>query len=186
MHGVMTLSSRGKSFVVVREPNGRRQRAYVNPKKQVASQPHRMTAPKEFREDERAETVFGRIMLNGHISPAQYEAGIAWAIQVNRFKRLLNSPSPNPRSVDPSRTSGGSDNELPGHVVEAIKKAYHAAFEALAAAGNRPQRTVNSIAVYDRFYEHGGIDQLKLGLDKLVDHFGIDPRLQISHVRSRS
>lgn len=186
MYGGFQLSGR-KSFVVVRrEPNGRRQRAYVNPKKQVASQPHRMTAPKQFREDERAETVFGRIMLNGHISPAQYEAGLAWAVQVNRFRKLMNSPSPNPKAIDLTGTAGGSDHDLPFHVIDAIKRAYNAAFEALASAGNRPQRTVNSIAVYDRYYEHGGIDQLKLGLNKLVDHFGIDENLQISHVRSRS
>lgn len=186
MHGVITLSGRGKSFVVVREKNGRRQRTYVNPKMQVASQPHRMTAPKQFREDERAGTVFGRIMLNGHISAAQYEAGAQWAAKVVAFRRLYTLRSPDPKGIDLMGASGGSGKDLKPAAIDAIKKAYNAAFEALAKAGNRPQRVVNSIAVYDRYTELGGIDQLKLGLDKLVDHFGIDPNLQISHVRSRS
>lgn len=181
MHGSIALSSRGKTFVVVREPNGRRQRAYVNPKKQIASQPHRMTAPKEFREDDRAETVFGRIMLNGYISPAQYEAGNNWARDVNRFRMLMDCPSPNPKALDLTGTGGGSGRDLSREAIDGIKRAYNAAFEALAEAGNRAQRVVNSIAVYDKFSEHGGIEVLKCGLNKLVVHYGVDENLQISH-----
>jgi hypothetical protein len=84
-----------------REPNGRAQRVYENPKAQVAQQPHRVLVMAEYREWPEAESRFGRLMLNKHITPAQYEAGVCYRLDVTAYRNvILGAPSPDPAACD--------------------------------------------------------------------------------------
>ena len=163
-----------------REPNGRPQRSYLNPKAQVANQPHRMAVAEKYREWPEAGTEFGRLMLSGKITPAQYEAGSRYSMLAGLYRLYYGIPSPNPRALDLLRSLGGYDGMAPG-MPEALKLKYDGAFEACARAGNRAQRAVNAHAVFDRrIYEQDELKLLIAGLDKLVEHFGIDPQLRIN------
>lgn len=163
-----------------REPNGQLQRTYANPKVQVARQPHRMMVSAHFREWPEASTEFGRLMLNGKITAAQHEAGSRYAMLAGLYRLYYGIPSPNPRALDLLQASGGYEGMAPD-MPQRLKRDYDDAFEACGAAGQRAQKAVREYAVLDRQLIHS--DELKLlilGLDKLVMHFGLDPKMQIS------
>lgn len=166
-----------------REPNGRIARVYENPKAQVASQPHRVVVPMRFRELPEAESEFGRMMLNGWITPAQHEAGKLYAELAARYRSAIQAPSPNPSGIQLGGAGFGKSAGMPDATARAIKRAYDSAFESCGPV--RLQKALAHHVIHDR--KVGDFltrDLLKTGLDKLVKHFGIDPRLQISHVRN--
>jgi hypothetical protein len=165
-----------------REPNGRIARTYENPKEFVAAQPHRAILMKKQRELPEAGSNFGRLMLMGKITPAQHEAGLQYASLAARYRAVLQSPPIHPTGLDLMRVSGGGhDGDLPRDVAVTIKARYNAAYEACAAAGDRAQRSVKDHAIFDRRVNDGfSLRLLITGLDRLVVHFGIDSRIQIS------
>jgi hypothetical protein len=166
-----------------REPNGRIARTYVNPKAQVAEQPHRMTVHSQYREWPEAETHFGRLMLNRKITPAQYEAGSRYSILAGLYRLYYGIPSPNPRAIDLLRSMGGYEGMAPD-MPKALKRDYDDAFCACGNAGNRAQRAVNAHAVFDRVVpDMETLTLLICGLDKLVVHFGLDAKMQITASR---
>lgn len=83
-----------------RQPNGQPARVYTNPRKQVANQPHRCDMPKRFRESQEAGTRFGRMLLTGRITRAQYTAGSEYARLVDDYRRAVFAPAPNPAAID--------------------------------------------------------------------------------------
>lgn len=172
------MVGRKRKIGVKREVNGRAQRAYENPRRQVASQPHRMAVKPDFREDPRASTAFGRLMLNGYVTPAQYEAGDRYGEISAKLRAVYDAASPHPRAIDLNRTGGGTGVPMTTETAEAIKEKYKKAFEAVSNAGTRAARAVKDCIVLDKFPE--SIQQLRCGLNLLVIHYGIDPRLQIS------
>lgn len=166
-----------------REPNGRIARVYENPKAQVASQPHRIVVPMRFRELPEAESEFGRMMLNGWITPAQHEAGKLYAELAARYRAAIQAPSPNPSGIQLGSAGFGKSAGMPDGTARAVKRAYDSAFESCGPV--RLQKALAHHVIHDR--KVGDFltrDLLKTGLNKLVVHFGIDPRLQISHVRN--
>ena len=166
-----------------RQPNGQLARAYVNPKAQVASQPHRVVVPIRFRETPEAETEFGRMMLNGWVTPAQYEAGKQYSRLVAGYLASIRAPSPNPSAIDLERVGSGGGEGMEDGKARAIKRAYDSAFESCGPV--RLQKLIAHHVVHDRrIGDFADRDLLKSGLDKLVKHFGIDPKLQISKTRT--
>ena len=169
-----------------REPNGRIARVYVNPKSQVASQPHRVGVPREYREWPEAGSEFGRMMLRKIITPAQYEAGILFAGLSVAFCAVYDVPSPHPHAMDLTRVGVSQGREMPPEKAAEIKKRYNRAFEACADAGRRAQIAVKNCAVLDRKVDSFEMrDGLRAGLDRLIHHFGIDPHLKLDR-KSRS
>lgn len=167
-----------------RQPNGQLARAYVNPKAQVAAQPHRVVvAMSKYREWPEAETEFGRLMLNGWVTPAQFEAGKQYAELAVRYRVAIMGPSPNPSGIDLERLGGGKSVGMVDDTARAIKRAYDSAFESCGPV--RLQRLIAHHVIHDRpIYDFDDRDLLKDALDKLVAHFGIDPDLQISKTRN--
>ena len=164
-----------------RKENGRLARSYENPKAQVMAQPHRMAVPVEFRDRTEPESEFGRLMCLGVISPAQHEAGNRYRELAMRYRSmLLAAPGHSAPSIAFGEPRGGRGAEPSREAIQAVKKAYDAAFIALGEAGNRAQRAVKDFAVFERRTQ-GEYDRalLKLGLNKLITHFGIDPNAQI-------
>lgn len=169
---------------VKRYPNGQPVRAYVNPKKQVAMQPHRQEVMRKYREFPEAESAFGRLMLNGHITPAQHAAGACYAKLARQYARIINSRSPHPSGIDMERvTGGGHDGDMPDHVAQAIGKQYNRAYEDLVdRAGDKAQRIVKDAVVLDKTPETSdALVKLKSGLNVLISIFAIDKRLQITN-----
>ena len=162
-----------------RQPNGQLARAYVNPKAQVACQPHRkVVAMSKYREWPEAETEFGRLMLNGAVTPAQYAAGKQYAELAVRYRAAILAPNQNPSGIDLERVGGGKSAGMMDDAARAIKRAYDAAFEACWPI--RFQRLIAHHVIRDQpVDDFDDRDLLKRGLDKLVGHFGIDPGLTI-------
>jgi hypothetical protein len=168
-----------------REANGRIARTYVNPKAQVAAQPHRRGLDSEVREWPEAESEFGRLMLREVITPAQYEAGKLYAMLASSYRMVWGIPPIHPVSVDLVRVGASMARGLEAEAARRIKERYDAAFEACWEAGNKARRAVRDHAVFERKVDSfEALDHLRRGLDCLVAHFGIDSSLQISHVRN--
>ena len=166
-----------------RQPNGQLARAYQNPKAQVASQPHRVVVPMKFREMPEAESEFGRLMLNGWVTPAQYEAGKMYAELAARYRSALMAPSPNPSGINLGGVGGGKSHGMADGTARSIKRAYDSAFESCGPV--RLQKLIAHHVIHDRrCFDLAERELLKTGLSKLVVRFGIDPRLQISESRT--
>jgi len=161
-----------------RKPGGRLAQAYINPKAQVATQPHRASVGKTMREWPEAGSPFGRLMLNGKITPAQYEAGVAYADLAASYRAVFDVPRIHPSAMDLANVGPSVSQGMASHIARAIRARYDAAFEAIGA--NRLQRAVKDAAVLEKPV-HGdfNLSLLKKGLDRLVAHFGIDSALQI-------
>lgn len=169
-----------------RQPNGQLARAYVNPKVQVASQPHRVGVAREYREWPEAGSEFGRMMLRKVITPAQYEAGMLFAGLSVAFCAVYDIPSPHPHAMDLTRVGVSFGREMPPEKAVEIKRRYNRAFDTCADAGRKSQMAVKNCAVLDRKIDSFEMrDQLRAGLDRLVHHFGIDPELKLDR-ESRS
>jgi hypothetical protein len=163
-----------------RERNGRIARTYENPKAQVAAQPHRQSVPKQFREWPEAESEFGRLLLRGGVTRSQYDAGIRFAELSVALCAVYDVPSPYPHAMDLTRVRGAMGPGMPSEQARKIKDAYMAAFDASMEAGRVAHRAVKDHVVLDK--PVGDLDSLTAlsrGLSRLVDHFGLDARLQI-------
>ena len=163
-----------------RQPNGQLARAYVNPKAQVANQPHRAGLPRQYRDWPEAGSEFGRMLLRDVINPAQYEAGMLFAGLSVAFCAVYDVPSPYPHAMDLTRVGVSQGREMPPEKAAEIKKRYNRAFEACADAGRKAQLAVKNCAVLDRKIDSFEMrDALRAGLDRLVHHFGINPKLSL-------
>lgn len=184
MRTALARAGRKRRSGLQREPNGRATRAYVNPMQQVASQPHRRAVPEKLRERAEAESEFGRLMLRGHITPAQHEAGKQYAELAAKYRAAILAPSHNPAAIDLGRVGCGKSDGMPDSTARSIKRAYDSAFESCEPV--RLQKAIAHYVIHDRLIDDfDGLKLLKAGLDKLVVHFGIDENLQISHVSNR-
>ncbi len=161
-----------------REPNGRLQRGWVDTKAQVAAQPHRRDVPKSYRKWPEAESMFGRLMLNGKITPAQYVAGRQYAELAERYRAVKGYPPIHPGAMDPLRSGRGMGADAPDHVIRAAIRDYDAAF--CACEPHKVQRAVAHHAVHEmRIADFETLGLLRIGLDKLIAHFHINPELKL-------
>lgn len=165
-----------------RQPNGQLARAYLNPKAQVAAQPHRSVVPMRYREHPEAESEFGRLMFRGMITPAQYEAGRRYAELAARYRSVKGYPPIHPIAMNLLRTSGGVGADAPDHVIDAAVRDYDAAF--CACEPHKVQRAVTHHAVFERKVEDpASLALMLIGLNKLVEHFHINPKLTLDRKR---
>ena len=167
-----------------RERNGRIARTYENPKAQVANQPHRRGVVVKFREREESGTEFGRLMLRGGITPAHYEAGIAFTELCEAIRAVYDAASPNPQAMDLTRVRGFPGHGMTSAEGQAIKDRYMKAFDKAGEAGCKAQRTLAPHVIRDEpVMDFETLDRLKAALDRLVRFFGIDPKLKLSRRR---
>lgn len=163
-----------------RKPCGRLAQTYVNPKQQAAAQPHRASVLKHQREWPEAGSEFGRLLLRGGITRSQYDAGIRFTELCVAMCAVYDVPSPHPRAMDLTNVRGSVSQGMPSERARRIIDDYNRAFEACGDAGRAAQRAVKEHVVLDK--PVGDFDSLKAlssGLSKLVDHFGLDARLEI-------
>lgn len=187
MHGVI-MSGR-KRHSGNREPNGRLQRL---PEKDVdtrlvaAEMPHRRDLPGHSQDDSRAESPFGRLLLNGKITPQQYGAGIRYRNIVLRYRAVMSIPPHSPPSMSGillGKSGGGKGLSL--EEVADRRDAYNAAFEYLDQhGGHRCCVAVKTIAVYEHEHEHIDIRVLQCALNVLIAHFELTNRNKSAYVRN--
>ena len=173
-----------KRKITLREPSGKVQRVYENPRVVVAMQPHRIVVPAKFRETQEAGSEFGRLMLNNHITPAQYEAGKLYADVVVSYRASILAQPYDPSAIDLSRVGKGKGDGMPDRRALALYRRYSHAYEDLNKVGRRALMAVNHYAVQELPIPNDAttlrLEQLKCGLNALVAHFGIDRNLQIT------
>ena len=168
-----------------RERNGRIARTYENPKAQVAAQPHRRGVVVNLRDREEAESEFGRLMLRGGITPAHYEAGIAFIQLCEAVRQVYDAASPNPQAMDLNRRVGFPGPGMTSEEGQAIKDRYMKAFDKAGEAGCKAQRTLAPHVIRDEpVTDLQTLEWLRAALDRLVRFFGIDPKLELSSRRA--
>lgn len=189
---LIKVNRRGAIWIMVgrprkigkRERNGRIARTYENPKAQVANQPHRRGVVVKLRECEEAESEFGRLMLRGGITPAHFEAGIAFIRLCEAVRAVYSAPSPHPQAMDLNRRAGFPGPGMTSEEGQAIKDRYMKAFDRAGEAGCKAQRTLAPHVIRDEpVTDLQTLKMLKAALDKLVRFFGIDPKLEHSKRR---
>lgn len=185
---VIPIRKRGAIWIMVgrtrkigrREKNGRLARSYENPKAQVAAQPHRMGVLAKYRDWPEAESEFGRLLLRGGITRSQYDAGIRFTELCAAMCAVYDAPSPHPHAIDLTRVGVSRGREMPSEKAKAIITRYNKAFEVCMDVGRPALRAVKDHVVLDKpVGDFDALNALSRGLSKLVDHFGLDARLQI-------
>lgn len=177
----MARAGRKRKIGVTRESSGKVARTYVNPKQQVADQPHRVVVLEHYRMTQEAGSEFGRLMLRKAITPAQHEAGTMYAELAAQYRSALQCPPINPAAIDLSRVGKGHSGGIPDETATAIGVRYDRAFVACGDAGRRAQIAVKDFAILDKpVTDQLSLDILICGLNALVKHFGVDSRLQIT------
>ncbi len=163
-----------------RKPCGRLAQVYVNPKAQVASQPHRVVVPVKFRDWPEAGSFFGRLMIAGTITPAQYEAGKRYNEDYSAYQRAMQSPSPDPKAMSYEPRIAGKSDGMPDDAARRARRVWTDAFNAVEEVGM--QQAVMHHAVHDKpiATERQGL-QLRCALDRLIPHYGIDSDLRMTH-----
>lgn len=180
----MARAGRKRKVGVAREPSGKVARVYVNPKQQAAEQPHRVVVLAKFRETQEAGSEFGRLMLQGHITPAQHEAGKLYADVVMSYRASILAQPFTASAIDLGRVGKGPGEGMPDRTAIALYRRYTSAYEDLGKVGRRELIAVNHYAVQEEPIPDDAfalrLEQLQCGLNALVSHFGIDSRLQIT------
>jgi hypothetical protein len=161
---------------VKRQPDGRthpdsRTDRGIDPKVIASRQPHRQGIPLEVVHDPAAESNFGKLFLQRHISQVQYQAGLDWRRIVQKYRSVICAPKPDAVSMSGVIVGPwGGSGEIDPKKAEEWRKEYNEAFEALeSGAGNRGTRAVNHWAIYDR--GDYALAYLVVGLNALAAHF---------------
>lgn len=132
-------------------------------------QPHRRNLPENLRLSEKATTVLGKLSLFSRITDEHYQAGLLYQRVVNAYRAVIGSIDPLLAPVP------GFNRTIGDEEARRRKAAYASAFEFLMEAGQRSAVAVARAAVYDN-PDYGTLDDLKRGLGKLVQHFGLTVR----------
>jgi hypothetical protein len=161
---------------IKRQPDGRthpdsRADRGIDPKVIAARQPHRQGIPIDVVHDPAAESNFGKLFLQKHISQVQYQAGLNWRMIVQRYRAVISAPRPDAVSMSGVIVGpwGGSGEIDKAEALDRRKK-YNEAFEALhSGAGHRGCVAVNHWAIGDR--GDYALRYLICGLNALALHF---------------
>jgi hypothetical protein len=166
------MVGRKRKLGVRRQPDGTPANPKgVDPKVIASRQPHRQGIPLDVVHDPAAESNFGKLFLQKHITQVQYQAGLDWRRIVQNYRALICAPKPDAVSMSGVIVGpwGGSGEIDPDKAIE-WRREYNAAFEALeSGAGNRGTRAVNHWAIYDR--GDYALAYLVCGLNVLAAHF---------------
>lgn len=140
-------------------------------------QPHRQGAPESKRHDPKATWPFGILNLRGVIDDDEYQAGILYGRDVRRYRAhfLADVPDPSPQSIAGFMEPRGGGGSFEADPVK-IKRAYDAAYEAVSDAGLKAAKAVARMAVFGEICPPGLEEPLKIGLAKLVIHYGLTRR----------
>ena len=133
-------------------------------------QPHRRLVPQDVAHDPRAESIMGRLCLNGWLSQDQYEAGVKYRDIVMRYRAVIDAPRGEVSMSGVIVGPWGGGFTLDDAEVDRRRSDYMAAYEALeGGSGHAGARAVASCAVYER--REFTIAHVRKGLSALAAHF---------------
>ncbi len=134
--------------------------------------PHRRLVPAAVAHDARAETIIGRLCLNGHITTEEYDAAVKYREIIERYRMVIDAPSPNERSMSGVIVGPwGGSRVISDSEAKERKDKYNAAFEWVEEkTGHRGARTI-AHALHDR--ADFVVAVLILVLGALCTHFGL-------------
>src|SRR5262245_7600512 len=146
----------------------------TNPREIAAGMPHRRGLGEQAT-SQLAETELGRMCLRGEISREQYLAGETFAGQWRGYLRTLNAPQ---------SLTNGQGRVFPCDGCSApesrkfcrcdlLRRICGETMLVLTAAGRPAQRAVQTVAIHDRQCPFDALDDLRVGLNILAQHFGL-------------
>lgn len=160
-----------------RKPSGDLAADRTDMRQHVMNQPHRRAL--ENKLDQRAESPLGGLNIFGLITDEQYEAGRLYAGIVGRYRAVIEAPKASASSCG-TMVANGAEKPVGEFIseeeAERRKARYDSAYEALAGSGCRCARAVARVAVYGEACPAGSMQLLRIGLDALVEHFGLMAR----------
>jgi hypothetical protein len=170
-----------------RERNGRIQREKSEDPKIVAfTQPHRQGVPADKRHDQRAENPFGRLNLINAVPDIEYDAGIKFRDDCQRYRTTLKytwdekseswvtalgAPNPFPGAIAFDGLSRGGGKRLDGSEIGRRRNDYMRAFEAITGYG--PRLVIKSVVIFEKELQPGDLPDLRIALQGLVKHYGL-------------
>lgn len=157
---------------IKRQPNGQPSRVKDGDPKAIAQlMPHRRLVPAEVAHDPKAESLLGRLCLNGWISEIQYQAGVKFRTAQARYRTVIEAPRSSEASMSGVIVGPWGGSVIPEERQIEIRKDYMAAFEALEeATGSRGARSV-SHCINDK--HPFSIPHVNSGLTALAIFYGL-------------
>lgn len=133
-----------------RHPCGKLKAEKIDVRLVALRMPHRASVPAELAHDPLAECEFGRMVLNGKVTRAEYNAGVWWRGTVNRMRVAIGAPNPNPASLGAEMQSRGLPGEIDAEESERRRSQYNSAFVAMMGEGGvKGTKAVSRTVVYD-------------------------------------
>lgn len=168
---------------VVREPNGRPQRAGKQSAEQETmsvAMGYRQNvlgvAPKDVM-DQKAATLLGRLCLQGSISAAQWQAGEDWHKLLEALSAMMNAPR---GFKTPTAGSGSMSEEEAARRYQEMKRRFDDANAAIEDHAPAEERKARFIAMRTIIVDETDLPQmhgsLRTALNGLVKHFGLEGR----------
>src|SRR5262245_57398518 len=158
-----------------RQKNGHLKRApAVSLREIAATMPHRRGLG-DNATSQLAETELGRMCLRGEISREQYLAGETLAGQWRAYLATLGGPQ-SPKNGQGRRFScdGCPVPEIRKYCkCDHIRRICGQTLVMLSLAGWPAQRAVQTVAIYDRQCPFDALEDLRVGLSSLAEHFGL-------------
>ncbi len=154
---------------IKREPNGQAQRERgIDPKAIAQLMPHRRLVPANVAHDPKAESIMGRLCLNGWITEIQYQAGVKYRTATARYRTVIEAPRSSEASMSGVIVGPWGGSEMTEERQIEIRDAYMRAFEALDSVG--VARDISHV-IHDK--HPFTIPRVKCGLDALARHYGL-------------
>jgi hypothetical protein len=142
----------------------------------AASMPHRRDLPAAKQHLDSAESYLGRLNIINVIPAIEYDAGKEYRQRVTRYRLAIQCPRSTPHTGSMDGRLGASVKPFVDDDDYArIKAAYDEGFEALDRKGRRVLNAVNSAVIKDEPLEGDGFKLLRMGLQTLVDTYGLTP-----------
>lgn len=180
------MARRGrKRKIGKREPNGRIQRERGIDPNEVAGQLKHRTAdvcwldlrraiPLEKRHDAKAEHPLGRYCLVGAISNLQYDAGMMFAGEVARYRRVLDVRKDRQSIAGFGQPCAPTPRELDDDQAIEIRRDYMLAFEAIGSRTG--QAIIKHVVILERELQPDLFHYLHGALEQLVSHYDLTSR----------
>jgi hypothetical protein len=140
----------------------------------TSRQPHRRGLKQDDRLSDRAESLLGRLNLNGLISNAQYIAGDQYGMIIGQYRSIIGAPRGTAGAGRGSDCAIGTGFECPDDECACARTTarYNNAFAALMKAGQRSAKYV-ARALHGQDITPEEFVYLKAGLEALAVHFGL-------------
>jgi hypothetical protein len=172
-----TTRSGRKRKLGARNSSGRLIVERVSPRSIAAGMPHRKGLPERLQQNQRAESVLGRMFLHGEITALQCLAGEAWASMVGSYMATIQGPHAL------AGTGRGYDCPITcDDDCECVRRRnrYMRAYEAVIKVAQRQgMKRLTHVVIDNRECPIPWMQDLRYALTALVHHLGLTSESKI-------